>query len=407
MGCHLDNKGVDMKFGVLIWFLPIMLFLLTGCLGGDTGPVQTEEVPDPSPTRLSEVATEPESTMATVITTNTPSLEPVKPTATPTSEPNNPTPTEPATTSSQETAEPSPTPPSQSDRSPAEPTSVSDENQNCTDIAAFYGDVNIPDNTTMHQGEQFVKTWRIRNEGTCAWGSDYRLVFASGSNMNGPPENPMPAAVPGDIVEVSVNLTAPNRGGTYASYWEFQNDQGSRFGVGKDNGWIWAQIAVSWVVPDSGSSPSSPVDQPVGGSSCEATRDSGFEAQLLNIINSARQGGGLNPLNPQDQLTAAALAHSTDMACNGFVDHVGSDGSLWYDRVAAQGYANYNSALENMRVGSPDFGFNPQYVYDQWFVSQVHHDNMFNPDVSEAGVGYVYNPNSEYGGYVTIVFARP
>ena len=107
--------------------------------------------------------------------------------------------------------------------------------------------------------------------------------------MNGHLENPMHEAAPGDIVEVSVNLTAPNRGGTYASYWEFQSDQGARFGVGKDNGWIWAQIAVSWVVPGEDSPTASKAEQPTGSSSCEATRNSDFEVQLLDIINNARE----------------------------------------------------------------------------------------------------------------------
>ncbi|MGD9092594.1 MAG: NBR1-Ig-like domain-containing protein, partial [Anaerolineales bacterium] len=363
-----------MKFRAYIWFLPILLLVLSGCLGNSDGPAQTETHSEPSPTMFTTAPIQPTTNEATSTTNTIPSIQ-ANPTSTLTPEIINPTPTEPASMDSQVTVEPSPTPPPPSGGSASDTTTIDRGDKNCTDLAAFYGDVNIPDNTTMRQGEQFEKVWRIRNEGTCSWGSDYKLVFASGSSMNGPPENPMPEAAPGDIVEVSVNLTAPNRGGTYASYWEFQNNQGNRFGVGKDNGWVWAQIAVSWVVPGGDSSPSSPEEQPASASGCEVTRDSSFESQLLTIINNAREGRGLKSLDPQTQLAASALAHSTDMACNGFVDHIGSDGSLWYDRVAAQGYANYNSALENMRVGFPDFGFNPQYVYEQWFISQVHHDN--------------------------------
>jgi len=39
--------------------------------------------------------------------------------------------------------------------------------------------------------------------------------------------------------------------------------------------------------------------------------------------------------------------------------------------------------------------------------SQVHRDNILNPKVRELGLGYVYNPASEYGGYFTLVLARP
>ncbi|MDX1438190.1 MAG: NBR1-Ig-like domain-containing protein, partial [Anaerolineales bacterium] len=45
----------------------------------------------------------------------------------------------------------------------------------CMPRAAYYGDVTIPDNTVMEPGEQFVKTWRIRNEGTCSWGPGYEI----------------------------------------------------------------------------------------------------------------------------------------------------------------------------------------------------------------------------------------
>jgi uncharacterized protein YkwD len=106
-------------------------------------------------------------------------------------------------------------------------------------------------------------------------------------------------------------------------------------------------------------------------------------------------------------LAAAALAHSMDMACNNFVSHVGSDGSLWYNRVAAQGYANYNASRENIYVGNPAFGGTADGAFAWWWNSQIHHDNMLNPDVSQIGIAYVYNPNSEYGGYYTTVFARP
>jgi uncharacterized protein YkwD len=88
-------------------------------------------------------------------------------------------------------------------------------------------------------------------------------------------------------------------------------------------------------------------------------------------------------------LAAAALAHSTDMACNDIVSHIGSDGSLWYNRVEAQGYANYNSSRENIYVGNPDFGGTADVAFNWWWNSQIHHDNILNPDVSQIGVAYV------------------
>lgn len=256
--------------------------------------------------------------------------------------------------------------------------------------------------------------------GTCDWDSGYSLVFAGGDAMNASLSTPLANIPHNTTADISVNFTAPGRGGTYQSNWEFQSPDGSRFGVGTPaSGQLWAQIAVSFVVPGQAAPPAgasqpassnsptpAPGDQSAQ-SACPASHDPAVDAQVLALINQARTSQGLNPLAAQDQLTAAALAHSMDMACNNLVSHVGSDGSLWYNRVAAQGYANYNSSRENIYVGHPEFGGTAQGAFDWWWNSKIHHDNMLNPDVSQIGIAYVYDPKSDYGGYYTTVFARP
>jgi len=374
---------------------PIGLLLLS-VLASCSGPKSKSQV-TLAPTRLaqatptpSEAAPPPSAIPSEIAASETQAL---------------PSPT--ATASQPTSTESSPSSPTPAPSATPRPIPASREPKSCTDVAAYFGDITIPDNTLMRQGESFVKTWRVRNEGTCTWDENYSLVFYGGNNMNAPLENTIPRAAPGEIIDISLEMTAPARGGTYAGNWEFQDDLGQNFGVGKSgHGPIWAQIVVTFV---SGEAPApTPVtgSQPVPGA-CATTRDTAFEAQLLEIINTARAANGLPTLSAQAQLSAAALAHSSDMACAGYVDHIGSDGSLWYDRVAAQGYANSITARENIRVGFPDFGFSPQYVYDQWFVSQVHNENMFYPTVTEVGIGYVFSPGSEWGGYVTAVFARP
>ncbi|MBD2773012.1 CAP domain-containing protein [Iningainema sp. BLCCT55] len=49
--------------------------------------------------------------------------------------------------------------------------------------------------------------------------------------------------------------------------------------------------------------------------------------QVLDIVNSERGRAGLSPLRLQSQLTAAAQAHSNDMAKHNFMSHKGSNGS--------------------------------------------------------------------------------
>lgn len=84
--------------------------------------------------------------------------------------------------------------------------------------AQFVTDVTIPDGTVMSPGQTFVKKWRIKNIGTCAW-SGYTLIFDSGDSMNGPATKAISALNPGQEVDLEVNLTAPSAAGNYRGYW--------------------------------------------------------------------------------------------------------------------------------------------------------------------------------------------
>lgn len=307
---------------------------------------------------------------------------------------------------------PSPTPTQQSPSpTPATPvpTPTGLPQKNCADTAGFFGDVTVPDGTSFEQNVSFTKTWRIRNEGTCTWGPEYSLVFQGGNILNGALANPMPSAAPGDIIDVSVNLKSPPQGGEYTGFWEFQDPNGKRFGV-NSNGIdaIWVKIGVTYYT-DEGQLPtlvpvvSTPGVAPTG---CTLERNSAYEQALLLSINQARQEAGLQVLVLQDQLSAAAYAHSADMACKDFVDHVGSDGSSWTTRIKAQDY-HYTYAAENIYVGNPAFGGTPQGAFTWWMNSKIHRDNILSPKATEIGIAYVYNASSTYGGYYTLDFAHP
>jgi len=388
-----------MKFIHLFVFCTFAL-IITACSGGSkSAPTQGASTPAPA---VSVATATPELATATPPPTPTPSPKVAQATLPPTTTPvESPTPTVLPPTETAPAVPPAATPESQTGEAPT----------GCTNIAVFNADVTVPDGTSFRQGDTFAKTWRIRNVGTCDWGAGYTLVFAGGDAMSAPLSNPLPEIPHDTLADISVNLTAPARGGVYQSNWEFQGPDGERFGVGTPaTGQLWAQIAVSFVDPTQSPSSSSSMTSSSGSAvpdACAAQHDSSVDAQVLALINQARANQGLNPLVSQGQLAAAALAHSTDMACNNIVSHVGSDGSLWYNRVEAQGYANYNSSRENIYVGNPTFGGTADGAFTWWWNSQIHHDNMLNPDVSQIGVAYVYDPNSEYGGYYTTVFARP
>ncbi len=90
-------------------------------------------------------------------------------------------------------------------------------------------DVTILDGTVMTPGQEFVKTWKIKNTGTCAWGDGYGLVFAYGEKMSGVPV-PIGLVEVGQEVEVSVNFKAPDKIGEYTSAWQMANAKGVTFG---------------------------------------------------------------------------------------------------------------------------------------------------------------------------------
>lgn len=95
-------------------------------------------------------------------------------------------------------------------------------------------DVTIPDGTPMTPGQEFVKTWKIRNTGICTWNTNYKPIFSYSS----PPNEDMDAqpialtalVAPGQEVDVSVQFKAPATRGEYTGYWQMVNDKGIPFG---------------------------------------------------------------------------------------------------------------------------------------------------------------------------------
>ncbi|HSQ26572.1 MAG TPA: NBR1-Ig-like domain-containing protein [Anaerolineales bacterium] len=115
------------------------------------------------------------------------------------------------------------------------------------DWARFVTDITVPDGTTFLPGSTFVKTWRIRNIGSCAWNSSYSLVYVSGDRFHTTRAVPLPGIVhPGNMVDLSIQMVAPNTAGSYRSYWMISNPYGQVFGIGANaNKPFWVDIKVS------------------------------------------------------------------------------------------------------------------------------------------------------------------
>lgn len=95
----------------------------------------------------------------------------------------------------------------------------------------FVQDVTIPDNTPINAGATFTKTWLVQNTGDVPWGAGFSFVHVNGEQMAAVNKVPLPAAAPGQQVQVSLQMTAPAKLGRQFSDWRFQDDKGKLFGV--------------------------------------------------------------------------------------------------------------------------------------------------------------------------------
>lgn len=267
---------------------------------------------------------------------------------------------------------------------------------NCKDAAVLMQDVTVPDGTRFQPGETFTKTWQLRNTGTCPWDRNYTLVFVSGERMGAPDFVSVPVTPAQADADISVELTAPSADGTYTGVYELHDPDGKivPIGIGKT---MWVKIIVGnggpVVAPTSAASGG--VTPIVTAASCSVSENGGYVSQLLDLINAARREAGIASLSINAQLTAAAQAHSRDMACNNFLDHTSSDGSYIDDRIRAAGYVPAYW-LEVIAIGGP------QDAMNQWQASESHWAALLDSKATEVGIGYAFNANSDFGGYFTV-----
>lgn len=100
----------------------------------------------------------------------------------------------------------------------------------CSNAAEFVTDVNVPDNTIVERDAIFTKTWRLRNSGTCTWTPSYGLTAVDGDALEVLEAATMPVVPPGDEIDLSATLRAPQEPGTYQTWWQLQADNGVAFG---------------------------------------------------------------------------------------------------------------------------------------------------------------------------------
>lgn len=86
--------------------------------------------------------------------------------------------------------------------------------------AKFVRDCNVPDGTKFEINTKFKKSWLLQNKGRLAWLESKIKLVNIGGNINCETKNVnIPFTDVYDLVEIEVNLIAPDKAGIYLSEW--------------------------------------------------------------------------------------------------------------------------------------------------------------------------------------------
>ncbi|OCH89566.1 hypothetical protein OBBRIDRAFT_794149 [Obba rivulosa] len=111
--------------------------------------------------------------------------------------------------------------------------------------ATFLSDNNIPDGQVFPPGAEFVKSWRMLNDGVRDWPEATELVFVAGDRMPAGEnaQRKMKVGVVKADMEAEIaagEMKAPEIPGRYISYWRLSDGDGNLFGHS-----IWVDITVA------------------------------------------------------------------------------------------------------------------------------------------------------------------
>ncbi len=135
----------------------------------------------------------------------------------------------------------------------------------CQDSAEYVSDDGL-DGTTYAPNTAFMKTWTVKNIGTCTWDSSYLVYQISGALMTQQPGYWLVAQgntiQPGQTVDIAVGMTSPPERGNYKAYWGLKNGDGERIPIegGADGNSFYAEINVKNGSVDTGAVTATAID---------------------------------------------------------------------------------------------------------------------------------------------------
>ena len=179
-------------------------------------------------------------------------------------------------------AQPTPTPAPNKPTPTAAPAACIDGMSYVADIT--YDDANMTAPPVLQPGQPFVKTWRVRNSGTCTWTSAYYLAYSHGntpqSQMGGQPTYIKGSVPPGGTYDISVNLVAPQQPGVYQGFWQMVNAKGAAFGT---TVYVGIQVVAPTAVPAPTQTPSPSISFTVNQTNITAGQCVTFTWSVQNV----------------------------------------------------------------------------------------------------------------------------
>lgn len=174
-------------------------------------------------------------------------------------------------------------------------------------VASFVEDNNVPDGHVFPPGAEFIKSWKMKNDGRVEWPAETVLAFVGGHRLGAFPGAPTTYEVgqvsSGDVVDVwAGDLKAPEEAGTYNSFWRLMDASTHMFFGHR----VWITIEVA---------------QPTSSASEEASNPS------LSSSTLAMPGAFFNEGRQQMQPTRSATIES-QVTGTGTVSSVSEDLSL-------------------------------------------------------------------------------
>ena len=112
-------------------------------------------------------------------------------------------------------------------------------------LAEFVSE-SVPDGSQFFPGSVFVKSWTLRNAGSCVWTTAYQLEYVSGNipDILSLQKLTNGAVAPGQTLVIMLSIMLPQEPGDYRADFRLRDAQGNPFSFKNPEKTFWADVEV-------------------------------------------------------------------------------------------------------------------------------------------------------------------